>query len=268
MPFFSAFVPDAMATPPSVTIAESYRSVSNVQKDVISGVADGLSPYVTALSEDVLVLMARLAEKYDSLGDITESLNFKRVGSLGQDFELANKGLNFAKYGILVQDAVISLGINDEKLFVDAVDNLTREAVVDLAKFVGGKAGEVIGGAVGLAGGHLAPITSILGKICGGMAGEWIAENGVNIGPLYLQGMQEYYDTVIRETVRDAAGDLFRKYNGIGSPAGVSSELGGELSRSDLLPGITEPSGGGTTTPGPKGPQKPVTLNPVKIYGQ
>lgn len=34
----------------------------------------------------------------------------------------------------------------------------------------------------------------------------------------------------------------------------------------DVLPGITEPVGGGTTSPGSKGAQKPVTLNPVKIY--
>jgi hypothetical protein len=254
MPLFSFVMPDAMATVPSVMLAESAKSAGDQSREVINTAKDELSPYATALSEDVLKLVQALAKKYESVADATKDFDFKELGELGKELDLLGKVLDIAKYVTLIGDVVKTLVLGDKEGFVDALDKLTHDAVVDAAKLAGGKLGEVAGAAGGTAvGGPLAPITAILGKVGGGMVGEWLAE----------KAMEYIYEKAIQGTVRKTAGDLFNKYHGIedsgATPPGESP--------GDLLPGVTTPDEGGATgSGGGKKNKKPVSLNPIKTY--
>lgn len=248
LPLFSAFIPDAVATPPSVMLGESAKSDNEQAVEDVGAIQEILSPYATALSEDVLELLQELAKKYKTVDDFTKDFDFKELGEWGKGLEFLGNALDVAKYIARIAEVIDALNSGDENRFINAVDALTREAALDLAKFLGSKGGEALGAAAGTAIGG--PIGTIIGKIGGGMLGEWLAEKAM--GPLY--------DNLIRDTVRDAAHSLFHRLKG-----GGEGETGG--SPGELLPGITDPGGGGGGTPGPGsgGSTGPGTLKPVKI---
>lgn len=238
LPLFSFVIPDAGATPPSVLVGEGAKSDNQQAQEEVSAVQEVLGPYAKALSEDALELVQELAKKYKSAEEFTKNVDFDELGELGKGLEALGTVLDVTKYILHVAEVLDAYNSGDEARFVNAIDNLTRDAAIDIAKKLGEKGGEALGAAGGTAAGG--PIGTIIGKIGGGMLGEWLAEQAM--GPLY--------DNLIKDTVRSNASDLYHKLKGDGSP-------------SDLLPGVTEPGGGGTSGSGTGG-RKKGQLNPIK----
>ena len=247
LPLFSAFIPDAVATPPSVLLGVSVKSDNEQAVEDVGVMQELLGPFAKALSEDVLKLIEELAKKYKNVGEFTKDFDFKELGEWGKGLEVLGKILDVTKYIALIAEVIDALNSGDEARFIEAVDKLTRTAAIDLAKKLGEKGGEILGAAGGTAAGG--PIGTLIGKIGGGMLGEWLAE----------KAMEPLYDNLIKNTVRNSAHSLFHKIKG-GGEGGTGGSPG------ELLPGVTEPGGGGTTGPGSKGSQKSGAMRPVKIY--
>lgn len=247
LPLFSGFIPDAMATPPSVMLGDAAKSDNEQAVEDVGTLQELLGPFAKALSEDVLKLVEELSKKYKSVGEFTKDFDLKELGEWGKGLEILGKVLDITKYLALIAEVIDALNSGDEARFINAIDALTREAAIDLAKKLGEKGGELLGAAGGTAAGG--PIGTLIGKIGGGMAGEWLAE----------KAMTALYDNLLKNTVRSSAHSLFHKLKG-GGEGGTGGSPG------ELLPGVTEPGGGGTSGPGSGGGSKrPGQLNPVKI---
>jgi hypothetical protein len=237
LPLFSTVIPEANATPPSALIGDAAKSDNQQAQEEVGAVQEALGPFAKALSEDALGLVKELAKKYKSAEDFTKNVNFEELGKWGKGLETLGTVLDVTKYILHIAEVVDAYHSGDEARFINAVDDLTKDASIDLAKKIGETGGEWAGGAGGASAG---PIGILVGKIGGGMLGEWLAE----------KAMEPLYNTLIKDTVRSKAGDLYH-------------QLRGDTSPGDLLPGVTAPEGGGTSGPGSGGRRKG-QLNPIK----
>ena len=91
LPLFSAFIPDAMATPPSVMLGDAAKSDNEKTVEDAGALQDLLGPFAKALSEDVLKLVEELAKKYKSVGDFTKNFDLKELGQWGKGLEILGR---------------------------------------------------------------------------------------------------------------------------------------------------------------------------------
>jgi len=98
LPLFSAFIPDAVATPPSVMLGTAAKSDNEQAVEDVGVIQDTIGPFATALSEDVLKLIEELAKKYKNVGEFTKDFDFKELGEWGKGLEILGKILDIVKY--------------------------------------------------------------------------------------------------------------------------------------------------------------------------